>query len=687
MSRLSDKTSSGEIRLEVYELTVTGPTFLNGLVTVNSNTIINGNLLVTGTINGGSLVGVVTAVTASAPLNSTGGVIPNISLTAGSANQVLTTIGGIPTWSNPAPSGVTSVALTTPSFLTVTGSPINSSGTLAIAYNPGTALPTTSGGTGITTVGTVGQVLSSNGTTLGWVTLGTGGTVTSFSVAAVPTFLTSSVATASSTPTLTLSLSGTALPITSGGTGLITTGFQNAVLTSNGTTNFWGPVGSLAGETRNYMQYLTSTPILTGTQTKFQGCSTISSGNSRFALLSGGNTTGTVSVANISDPLNPYFTGSLTLAGSYGVVPGTWPLCYVPSSGGQNLYVVDLTNPFLPTQKTFVKVVATGAVYNLTLVYPYAYCATQSYGMYVVDVSTVPPTVVFQETLVNNTVAKCSSTTIDSRGNLYSNDYLSYTTVGPKLKTWSISTPSTPSLTATNTYPAYINNQPERIVAVGTRLYMTTNSVTFGYVLIFDITTPTTPTISSAIQYNGGFQLGASLSFSNNYMYVPAGSATVNRTSPATTASAIDLYDVTSITNPIKIASMTSGILNDVLFGGTIFEGFMYVADYGIAPGANGALQIFSCAQENSYIAKTSTGSISLNSTSQRIGFVTLIGGTATISNTTVDSNSYIFMTVKAAGGTQGLLGYTIVPGVSFTITSTSVTDTSTIAYLIVESI
>ena len=54
---------------------------------------------------------------------------------------------------------VTSVAATVPSFLSVTGSPITTSGTLAIAYS-GTALPIANGGTGQTTAGAAFNALS-----------------------------------------------------------------------------------------------------------------------------------------------------------------------------------------------------------------------------------------------------------------------------------------------------------------------------------------------------------------------------------------------------------------------------------------------------------------------------------------------------------------------------------------------
>lgn len=60
------------------------------------------------------------------------------------------------------PGTVTSVGLTAPSAFTVSGSPVTSSGTLALTYS-GTAIPVTSGGTGQTTL-TSSQLLVGNGT-------------------------------------------------------------------------------------------------------------------------------------------------------------------------------------------------------------------------------------------------------------------------------------------------------------------------------------------------------------------------------------------------------------------------------------------------------------------------------------------------------------------------------------------
>ena len=108
----------------------------------------------------------------------------------GSANQVLKTDGaGVLTWEDDANTGtVTSVALSVPTGLTVTGSPITTNGTITIGGTLGVA----NGGTGATTLtgillgngtsaisavsdGTVGQVLSTNANgTYSFIDAGTG---------------------------------------------------------------------------------------------------------------------------------------------------------------------------------------------------------------------------------------------------------------------------------------------------------------------------------------------------------------------------------------------------------------------------------------------------------------------------------------------------------------------------------
>lgn len=78
--------------------------------------------------------------------------------------------------------------------------------------------------------------------------------------------------------------------------------------------------------------------------------------------------------------------------------------------------------------------------------------------------------------------------------------------------------------------------------------------------------------------------------------------------------------------------------------------------------------------------------------TGARAGNATLVGGTVTVTNTTVTANSIIYCGRKTPGGTLGQsLSYSLSAGTSFTITSVDATgvlsalDTSVVSFIIVE--
>jgi len=104
--------------------------------------------------------GTVTSVTGTAPVVSSGGATPAISMAAANTttNGYLTSTDWN-TFNGKGSGTVTSVALTAPSIFTVTGSPVTSSGTLALTYS-GTALPILNGGTGQTTASAAFNALS-----------------------------------------------------------------------------------------------------------------------------------------------------------------------------------------------------------------------------------------------------------------------------------------------------------------------------------------------------------------------------------------------------------------------------------------------------------------------------------------------------------------------------------------------
>jgi hypothetical protein len=98
---------------------------------------------------------------------ATGTTTPVITLnvpTASASNRGALSSADWTTFNNKGSGSVTSVAATVPSFLSISGSPITTSGTLAITYS-GTALPVVNGGTGVTTsTGTGNTVLSTSPT-------------------------------------------------------------------------------------------------------------------------------------------------------------------------------------------------------------------------------------------------------------------------------------------------------------------------------------------------------------------------------------------------------------------------------------------------------------------------------------------------------------------------------------------
>lgn len=121
--------------------------------TTNASNISSGTLAVG---EGGSGAGTFTAYALLTAGTTSTGAFQNVS-GVGSSGQCLVSNGAsaLPTWQACASGSgtVTSVAMTVPTFLSISGSPITTSGTLGLTLS-GTALPVLNGGTGVTSVTT-----------------------------------------------------------------------------------------------------------------------------------------------------------------------------------------------------------------------------------------------------------------------------------------------------------------------------------------------------------------------------------------------------------------------------------------------------------------------------------------------------------------------------------------------------
>jgi hypothetical protein len=233
---------------------------------------------------------------------------------AGTAGQVLVSGGSsAPTWGTAGT--VTSVAMTVPSFLSVTGSPIIGAGTLAVSLS-GTPLPVVNGGTGTTTPSLVGGTnVTISGTWPNQTINSTGGgggsgTVTTVSIVSANGF-TGTVADATTTPAITLTTSITGL----------LKGNGTAISAATSGTDYSAGTSAL---TTGILKSTTSTGALTiAVAADFPTLNQSTTGTA-------GNVTGIVAVANGG-------TGTTTpslVAGTNVTISGTWPNQTVNATGG-----------------------------------------------------------------------------------------------------------------------------------------------------------------------------------------------------------------------------------------------------------------------------------------------------------------------------------------------------------------
>lgn len=286
---------------------------------------------------GGGGGSVVTTVTATSPIFSSGGTTPNISIQVANAAQdgYLSSVDWN-TFNNKGSGTVTSVAMSVPAFLSVAGSPITTSGTLAVTLS-GTALPILNGGTAATTaitafnnlspITTKADLISSNGTNNVRLGVGTDGQVLSASSGQSTGLLwvtptTGTVTSVALTlPASVFSVAGS--PITSSGT------LAGTFITQSANTVFAGPTSGGAATPAFRALVTADIPSLSGIYLPLAG-----------GTMSGAINMGSNQIHSVTDPssaqdaatkayvdaglaaLNPatsvYAASTANLSGTYG---------------------------------------------------------------------------------------------------------------------------------------------------------------------------------------------------------------------------------------------------------------------------------------------------------------------------------------------------------------------------------
>lgn len=113
--------------------------------------------------------------------------------------------------------------------------------------------------------------------------------------------------------------------------------------------------------------------------------------------------------------------------------------------------------------------------------------------------------------------------------------------------------------------------------------------------------------------------------------------------------------------------------------GNATFSGY-FVTDAGQS---NGQWQLFGNAANSLRLGSAGGGIAITEGANARQGVATLVAGTVTVANTSMAATDRIMLTRATTGGTVGHLSYTITAATSFTINSTSGTETSTVNWVI----
>jgi len=156
------------------------------------------------------------------------------------------------------------------------------------------------------------------------------------------------------------------------------------------------------------------------------------------------------------------------------------------------------------------------------------------------------------------------------------------------LKIWSLANPAAPTLIETYTLPA--GTKPANVEVIGNYAYVA--DLNTSSVQIINISNPLAPFYVASLQATNSFNVAnevaiGAFSISGNYAYLGSGGN-------PTYGGSIDFFDITNPAAPIKLSTYQEGVPGSVFGTVVLYNNLLYVADYGIAGGQHGSLNIYS---------------------------------------------------------------------------------------------
>ncbi len=296
-------------------------------------------------------------------------------------------------------------------------------------------------------------------------------------------------------------------------------------------------------------------------------------------------------------------------------------------AGPSNMSVLSTTN--VDNYGSFLNQISIFATHYLA-------CATLA-GFAVVNVASLNvPVVVFRETGANY----CGGAAYVG-GNTVITTNLDYTFPddAPYLKTWNVSTPGTPTITNTYTFPDS-NSYPSSVYYDGTNPYVYVSDMLYPTTYIVDITTPTAPVLRSTITQSGSQQsvwpapgMGV---LNNTWLYL------MWTSNAAPYYPTIQLYNVATKTAPQLYQTVTVNAATSYISG----IGILATPDY-IYVGAQGVFEIWTNINLNPIIGTLTT-------------YTAQIASLTTAGYVTTDSSGHLSSVPIPAGGGSTVNTFTL---------------------------